>query len=244
MSSPSVVIVGAGFGGIGAAIELQSHGFDDVTLLDRAAGPRRHLVLQQLPGRGLRRPQPPLLVLVRAAPGLVAALLAARPRSSTTCATSPTITGSTADRDRRRGHRVPLGRRSPRWTITRRRRPRPGRPMRVIVATGQLHRAGLPADRRGSSTFAGHSFHSAAWDHDYDLRGKRVGGRRDRRQRRPVRARDRRAGGRARSSSSAPATGSCRGATALPGPDPGGGPLDPRPAGLPAPVHVRLRRDR
>ncbi len=38
MSSPSVVIVGAGFGGIGACIELQSHGFDDVTLLDRAPG--------------------------------------------------------------------------------------------------------------------------------------------------------------------------------------------------------------
>src|SRR5215207_779464 len=31
-----VVIVGAGFGGIAAAIELQKHGFDDVVILDRA----------------------------------------------------------------------------------------------------------------------------------------------------------------------------------------------------------------
>ena len=32
-----VLIVGAGFGGIGAAIELQRHGFDDITILDHAA---------------------------------------------------------------------------------------------------------------------------------------------------------------------------------------------------------------
>ena len=31
-----VVIVGAGFGGIGAAIELRRHGIEDVTLLERA----------------------------------------------------------------------------------------------------------------------------------------------------------------------------------------------------------------
>jgi cation diffusion facilitator CzcD-associated flavoprotein CzcO len=31
-----VLIVGAGFGGIGAAVELTRHGFDDVTILDHA----------------------------------------------------------------------------------------------------------------------------------------------------------------------------------------------------------------
>ena len=34
----SVVIVGAGFGGLAAAIELRRHGFDDVTVLERAPG--------------------------------------------------------------------------------------------------------------------------------------------------------------------------------------------------------------
>jgi cation diffusion facilitator CzcD-associated flavoprotein CzcO len=34
-SGPRVVIIGGGFGGIGAAIELQSHGFTDITLLER-----------------------------------------------------------------------------------------------------------------------------------------------------------------------------------------------------------------
>jgi cation diffusion facilitator CzcD-associated flavoprotein CzcO len=41
----------------------------------------------------------------------------------------------------------------------------------VIVATGQLHQPAVP---RLAGEFAGHSFHSAAWDHGYDLRGKRV----------------------------------------------------------------------
>src|SRR6202035_1723927 len=34
----SVVIVGAGFGGVAAAIELRRHGFDDVTILERGRG--------------------------------------------------------------------------------------------------------------------------------------------------------------------------------------------------------------
>ena len=35
-SPPQIVIVGAGFGGIAAAIELRRHGFDDVTILEGA----------------------------------------------------------------------------------------------------------------------------------------------------------------------------------------------------------------
>jgi cation diffusion facilitator CzcD-associated flavoprotein CzcO len=41
----------------------------------------------------------------------------------------------------------------------------------VIVATGQLHQPAFP---RLEGPFTGHSFHSARWDHDYDLRGKKV----------------------------------------------------------------------
>jgi cation diffusion facilitator CzcD-associated flavoprotein CzcO len=43
----------------------------------------------------------------------------------------------------------------------------------LIVATGQLHRHAYP-EIPGIESFAGHSFHSAAWDHDYELEGKRV----------------------------------------------------------------------
>ncbi|MCV7006956.1 flavin-containing monooxygenase [Mycobacterium gordonae] len=43
----------------------------------------------------------------------------------------------------------------------------------VITAVGQLNRPHIP-DIAGADTFAGPSFHSAAWDHSVDLTGKRV----------------------------------------------------------------------
>lgn len=43
----------------------------------------------------------------------------------------------------------------------------------VISAVGQLNRPNLP-DFPGRDSFAGPSFHSAAWDHSVDLDGKRV----------------------------------------------------------------------
>jgi 4-hydroxyacetophenone monooxygenase len=43
----------------------------------------------------------------------------------------------------------------------------------LITAVGQLNRPHVPAFE-GADTFAGPSFHSAAWDHSVDLTGKRV----------------------------------------------------------------------
>ncbi|MGV0674813.1 NAD(P)/FAD-dependent oxidoreductase [Mycolicibacterium fortuitum] len=43
----------------------------------------------------------------------------------------------------------------------------------VITAVGQLNRPQIP-DFPGAKTFAGPAFHSAAWDHDVDVTGKRV----------------------------------------------------------------------
>ena len=43
----------------------------------------------------------------------------------------------------------------------------------VISAVGQLNRPNLP-DIPGLETFTGPAFHSARWDHDVDLKGKRV----------------------------------------------------------------------
>ncbi len=43
----------------------------------------------------------------------------------------------------------------------------------VISAVGQLNRPKMP-DIQGMSTFEGPSFHSARWDHNVDLKGKRV----------------------------------------------------------------------
>ena len=44
----------------------------------------------------------------------------------------------------------------------------------IVQATGFLHNPRLP-DIPGLDSFAGDSFHSARWDHDVELRGKRVG---------------------------------------------------------------------
>ena len=43
----------------------------------------------------------------------------------------------------------------------------------LISATGQLSRPALPK-LNGIETFKGHSFHSATWDHSYELAGKRI----------------------------------------------------------------------
>jgi cation diffusion facilitator CzcD-associated flavoprotein CzcO len=43
----------------------------------------------------------------------------------------------------------------------------------LVLAKGLLSRPNLP-DLPGLPSFAGRTFHSAAWDHDFDLRGKRV----------------------------------------------------------------------
>ena len=50
----------------------------------------------------------------------------------------------------------------------------PLRARAVVFATGQLDKPAVPAIP-GRDSFAGESFHSARWNHDYDLRGKRVG---------------------------------------------------------------------
>ena len=44
----------------------------------------------------------------------------------------------------------------------------------LILGNGALHVPSFP-DLPGRGTFAGTQFHSARWDHGYDLRGKRVG---------------------------------------------------------------------
>ena len=73
---PSVAIVGGGFGGISAAVLLRRAGYDDLTLFERGERVGGVWNFNSYPGDRLRRPLPPLRVLVRAQSRLVAALLA------------------------------------------------------------------------------------------------------------------------------------------------------------------------
>ena len=164
------------------------HGFDDVVILDRARRARRHLAPQRLPGRRLRRPEPPVLVLVRAAPPLDAAVLAAR--------RDPRLPARGRARARHRPARHAEHRGRARATTTTAGRSTSHRRAHVRRRRAdRRHRPAAPARtaRASEGTFAGHSFHSAEWDHDYDLRGKRVAVIGTGRERRAVRARDRQA---------------------------------------------------
>ncbi len=167
---PEVLIVGAGFGGIAAAIELRRHGITDVAILDKAAGPGGTWFHNTYPGAACDVPS-----------HLYSFSYAQRRDWVRLCPTQPDILGylrevarehgvDAADRARHARQRVPLGRRAAALDG----RDRAGATAdaaTVILATGQLHQ---PARPRLEGEFAGHSFHSAEWDHGYDLRGKRV----------------------------------------------------------------------
>src|SRR5579859_2141842 len=165
-----VVIIGAGFGGVGAAIELRRHGFSDITILERASELGGTWHYNTYPGCACDVPS-----------HLYSFSFAPRRDWSRFCAPQSEIQDYLRDVVREYGIE-PLIECSVnvvdcswsdserRWTIT----AADGRSWEaesVILATGQLHQPAIP---RFAGEFAGHSFHSARWDHDYDLRGKRV----------------------------------------------------------------------
>ncbi|WP_051581649.1 flavin-containing monooxygenase [Pseudonocardia acaciae] len=167
-----VIVVGAGFGGIATAIELRRHGFNEVTLLEAAPELGGTWHYNSYPGATcdvpshfysfsyaqrrdwsrLCSPQAEILDYLRgvASDHDVAGLVV--PNS--------TVTGCEWDEA------------ACRWTV----RTEDGTAREaeaLVLATGQLNRPALPGIA-GLDDFAGHSFHSARWDHDYDLTGKRV----------------------------------------------------------------------
>ncbi|MEU6701974.1 NAD(P)/FAD-dependent oxidoreductase [Pseudonocardia sp. NPDC046786] len=172
MHAPSVLVVGAGFGGIAAAIELRAHGIRDVTVVDAAPGIGGTWLHNTYPGAACDVPS-----------HLYSYSFAQRTDWSRLCSPQPEILAYLQDVAREFGvaDLVETGVRivsadRPRadgpWTAT----AEDGRTWTadvLIVATGQLNRPVVP-DIPGLDTFAGHTFHSARWDHDHDLRGRRV----------------------------------------------------------------------
>jgi cation diffusion facilitator CzcD-associated flavoprotein CzcO len=167
-----VLIVGAGFGGIGAAIELQRHGLSDITILDHgpalggtwrdnsypgaACDVPSHLYSfsydQRRDWSRLCSPQREILDYLNG--------VAAKFGIDRMVVPDTRVVSCDWD-DARQVWRVASedGRT---WEAE-----------ALVIATGQLHQPAFPNIDR-IERFAGHSFHSARWDHDYDLRGKRV----------------------------------------------------------------------
>ncbi len=167
-----VIIIGAGFGGIAAAIELRKHGFNDVTILDRAAESGGTWYYNNYPGSacdvpsylysfsfaqraGWTRfcsPQPDILNYLRDVAHEFGVDRLIVPNADITSCTWNETTAS--------------------WTIV----SADGRTWEanaVVLATGQLHNALYPSIE-GREVYAGHSFHSSSWDHDFDFSDRRV----------------------------------------------------------------------
>ena len=169
-SAPRVVIIGAGFGGLGAARALLQQGITDITVLERAEGiggvwrdntypdaacdvpsPLYSWSWAINPAWGRRySKQPEILSYLRAA--------AEREGLTDLVVTGAVVTSCTLD--------------DATWTIT----TADGTTYEadlVVSAVGQLSNPVIPS-LPGAETFTGPTFHSAQWRHDIDLTGKRV----------------------------------------------------------------------
>ena len=166
---PNVLIVGAGFGGIAAAIELRRHGLTDVRILEKAGGFGGTWLHNTYPGAACDVPS-----------HLYSFSFAQRRDWVRLCPTQPDILGYLGEVVTEHGLEeiIETGTHvtacrwdgdTRRWTVETSRGERSADA--VIVATGQLHQPAFP---RLAGAFSGHSFHSAEWEHGYDLRGKRV----------------------------------------------------------------------
>ena len=166
---PSVLIVGAGFGGIAAAIELRRHGITDVRILEKADEYGGTWFHNTYPGAACDVPSHAYsfsfsqrrdwVRLCPTQPDILRYLheVVAEQGLEPIIETGTHVSACRWDEAARR------------WTVQTSRGERTADAL--IVATGQLHQPATPALE---GEFAGHSFHSAEWDHGYDLRGKRV----------------------------------------------------------------------
>jgi len=167
-----VVIVGGGFGGIAAAIELRRHGIEQVKILEKAAATGGTWLYNSYPGAACDVPS-----------HLYSFSYAQRLDWERLCSMQPEILSYIHEVARAEGvaELVETGAnvtacswdaQACRWSIETERGETHGCDV-LILATGQLHKPSRPRIE-GFESFAGHSFHSAEWDHEYPLEGKRV----------------------------------------------------------------------
>jgi cation diffusion facilitator CzcD-associated flavoprotein CzcO len=167
-----VVIVGAGFGGIAAAVELRRHGITEVKILERAPDLGGTWFYNSYPGAACDVPS-----------HLYSFSYAQRRDWTQLCSPQHEIHRYLHDVARTQGidrliepnstvTRCSWDEESCLWTVTTAEGTSYAADA-LILATGQLHQPAYPRIE-GIENFSGHSFHSAQWDHDYPLAGKRV----------------------------------------------------------------------
>ncbi len=168
----SAAVVGAGFGGIAAAIELRRSGVEDIVVLERGARVGGVWNFNTYPGAACDVPS-----------HLYSFSFARNPRWSRRFAVQPEIRSYLERTARRHGilDRVQCGVNveAAAWdpTACRWRIEAGGERLEaelLVAACGQLQRPAIPP-LDGLDDFAGPAFHSSRWRHDVDLAGKRVG---------------------------------------------------------------------
>ena len=170
--TPRVVVIGAGFGGLGVTAELLRAGFTDVTVLERADAVGGVWRDNTYPGAACDVPSPlyswswaPNPDWGRRYSGQAEILAylertAAESGALARVRTGVEVTGLAYDDA------------AGTWSV----RTASGEEVVadvVVPALGQLSRPVVP-EVPGAEGFTGHAFHSARWDHAVDLRGKRV----------------------------------------------------------------------
>ena len=172
MPQPSITIIGAGFGGLGTAMELNRAGYTDVTVLEKADGVGGVWRENTYPNAACDVPS-----------SLYSWSFAPNPAWPHRYSRQDEILGyieRTADeqgvlQNVRTGVEVASAaydETTRSWRLT----TMAGETIEtdvLVTAVGQLSRPSIP-DLPGLHSFAGPSFHSAEWDHDVDLAGKRV----------------------------------------------------------------------
>ncbi|WIM89598.1 NAD(P)/FAD-dependent oxidoreductase [Candidatus Mycobacterium wuenschmannii] len=169
---PRALVIGAGFGGLGAAYELSRDGLADVTVLEKAEDIGGVWRENTYPGAACDVPS-----------NLYSYSFARKTDWGRRYAEQPDILGYIRDTADRFGLRdlvrtgvevtsAEYDDASATWRV----RTSQGETLEadiLIPAVGQLSRPALPSIP-GLESFAGPSFHSAEWRHDIDLTGKRV----------------------------------------------------------------------
>ena len=167
-----VVIVGAGLGGIAAAIELRRHGFEDLAILEKAPGVGGTWFYNRYPRCACDVPS-----------HLYSFSFAQRRDWSRICSPREEILSYIQEVARDHGidkHLVANTEVSAcrwdetacRWTVS----SSDGRCWEadaVVIATGQLNTPAVPR-LQGADRFGGEAFHSSRWPDGFDARGKRV----------------------------------------------------------------------
>jgi len=172
---PGIVIVGAGFGGIGMGIALKEAGYHDFVILDKAHDLGGTWRDNQYPGCACDVPSP-----------LYSYSFDLNPDWSHLFAPQREIWDYLRNCARKHGldehirygtavERMDWDDAARRWNVAtvRDRDMQNYRPHAVVSAAGALHLPSYP-DIPGAAGFGGTSFHSARWDHSCDLAGKRV----------------------------------------------------------------------